>query len=743
MEDKEERSLWIILAGIVLFSMWYVLTKRSDNALWLVLAAICTLILAYRLYGSFIATHIVGLADRDISSGVERLPTGRWILLGCQFSSVAGGGLLVGPALAAQFGYLPGYLWILVAAIVGGAVHDLVVLVSSTRHRGASLPGLIAEELGPWAGLAAWGIVALALLIFLAMTGALLADVLVGNAWVLYVLLVTVVAAILASVYERWLRPGRTAEAIALGLALLTVATALGAGLVTRPVASGLLANRGVIIILVAVYCFVSASLPLRLLARARAAISGYVLLIGVVALAGGIAFAAPSLRLPATTAYVSGNGPVLTGKVFPYVIMVITAGAISGFNGLISSSITSHMLKNERDALPVGFGGMLAQSLLAVLILISIATLWRWDFYAIMTPMPLADIERVAQAGQRDWDSLRATLQADTMRVPGGPATEPRQDYVRASGPLTVISAGSAWLFKDFPGFKKSWLPMLYRFMFVLQALLLFAGIEAATRVGHVAIRELMSTAFSAPVVSRLSGAKNTVPLLATTGTLMFALFWALLALKTNVRAVISLFGLAALLTAALGLGAGALAVRRQAHWYSLAVVIPLVALIGLIAFVAASNVRDSVPYLSRDRALASVYQDLPLWGPQAALLNIDRANDIVRQWQPRDMASMYVERGGDEVARQIQTRLGMSEADARRLVATIGWRTTMLSLWSWLQIIITVLLLLLAAAVVAGRFIRVPLHWGAGMAAEQVTMPPTSAGAGALAQENVDFDI
>ena len=307
--EKEDRSLWLILAGIAIFSIWYTLTKRTENALWLVLAAVCILILAYRLYGVFVAARAAVLSNGEAATASGHLPTERWVLFGYQFASTAGIGILVGPVLAAQFGYLPGYLWLLIGAVLAGAVHDMVLLVASKRRRGAFLPLLVAAELGPWSGLAVWGIVLVALPLFLAVTASLVADLLVGNVWAVYAVAITVVVAVLVSLYERLLRPSRIGEAIVIGVVLSVAAILFGSRLAMRTVENGVLASRGFMLLLVGAYCFVSATLPIRFLGRARGAISGYIGLLGVAALALGIAFAAPSLRQPATTVRFSRAG--------------------------------------------------------------------------------------------------------------------------------------------------------------------------------------------------------------------------------------------------------------------------------------------------------------------------------------------------------------------------------------------------------------------------------------------------
>ncbi len=732
--EKEDRSLWIILAGIAVFSLWYTVAKRTVNALWLVLAAICFLILAYRLYGAFVAARAASLADQETAGATGASPTDGWIAFGYQFASIAGVPVLVGPVLAAQFGYLPGYLWALFAAVLVGAVHDLVILVASARRKGAFLPVLITQELGPWAGLAAWGIVIIALVVFLAVTGSYAADLLTGNIWGLYTVTTTVVIAILASTYEGWLRPGHLGEAIAMGIVLAAGAMVVGSRLANQTATGGVFASRGFVLFLIAAYCFVSAIAPLRVLGRARGAISGYLALGGVIFLAAGIAFAAPSLRQPATTQYLSGGGPLLPGGVFPYLAMVITAGAVSGFNALVSSGVTSRMIKRERDALPVGFGAMLVQSLLVVLILASVSTVYRWDFFAMTTSGHLNDIEKMATNGQKDWDNLRGTLQTNRYAVPGGTTNAELLDNVRSGSGATALSASAAWMFKDFPGVKRDWLPVIYRFMFVLQGLIILAVLETATRVSRVAVDEAGRAVMGAPPFARLRATPFSALAVTVGGTLLFTLVWLILAARVDLLGVLGFLGSVALLLAALGLGAGLASLRSKGRWALLLVGVPFVFVVLLAAVVGMVNIKDSVRYIGRTEALAQTYTDLPSWAGQLKFVNLDRAREVVKQWPAAEVAKLYVEKGQGEVAKQVQSRFGTSEADAKKLTSVIASRASGLSLWALVNTALTLLLFMLAIGVAVGRFVRVTLRWPS-----RAARAPVAAGAPVVEQPAV----
>jgi carbon starvation protein len=710
--EKEDRSLWIILAGIVVFSLWYTVTKRTENALWLVLAAVCFLLLAYRLYGGLTATRAAMLAA-DVGGPDVRSATPAWVAFGYQFGAIAGAGVLVGPVLAAQYGYLPGYLWALLAAVLAGAVHDLVVLVASMRRKGAFLPSLITEHLGPWAGLAAWGIVILGLLAFLAVSGSYAANLLVGNVWALYTVTVTVVVAVLVSAYEAWLRPGRAGEAITIGIIVAGAAIVIGSRLAMQTATEGLLASRGFVLVLLGVYCFVSAILPMRVLGRARGAISGYLALAGVIFLAAAIAFSAPALRQTATTQYASGNGPLLPGGAVPYLAIIMMMGVISGFNGLATTGVTSRLVDREADALPVGYGALLVQSLLVVLVLVGVSTLHRWDFYAMTSPAHLNEIERIAGSGQRDWDNLRNILKTDSLSVPGGQTAAGQVDNVRVTSGATALSAATAWMMREFPGVQREALPTIYRFMFVLQALILLAGVEAAARAVRVAVEEVGKVALHTPPLERAAGAPAALTMFVAAGTLALTIVWILLAAKANVLGTFNLLAVLGFALATLGLGAGFLALRQKGRWWAALVAAPLVAVIVLSVVVGLVTIRDSVRYLGRSNALAQAYAELPNWVGQYKFVNMDRAREIGRQWPPAEMTKLYAEKGQAEVARVLRERLGLSEADGKTLTTALSSRATSLSLWSWLQIVLTLLLYVLLIGVAVGKFIQAPLRW------------------------------
>lgn len=709
--DKEDRSLWLILVGIVVFSLFYTLSARTENALWLVLAAICLFIVAYRLYGSYIAGRVAGVSAAPATGTAGRETTGAWALFGYQLASTAGVGVLVGPVLAAQFGYLPAYVWILLAAVAGGGVHDLVVLIASKRRRGAFLPLLAAAELGPWAGLATWGLVLIGLLAFLAVSGSLLIDALAGNLWAFFAIAITIVVAIAASMYEAWLRPGKTGEAIAFALLIGVLGILIGARL-DRFVAPSFLANRTVIVALLALYCFISTMLPLRALGRARVAISGYITLGLVVLLAAGIALAGPSLRQPALSQYVDGGGPLSGGGALPYVFIIITAGAICGFNGLSTSAVASRLLRSEDDAVPVAYGAKLVQGLLVVLVLVVLSTLPRWDFYAITTSLPLNELERVAGAQQRVWDDLRGQLQADTVRFPGGPTGESRHDNIRSPLGVTAISAAGTWAYREFPAFRRAWLPTLYRLLFVLQALVLLASVEATARAGRVALEEAAKVALHTPPLrARAMDGRATLGLTAV-AVAIFTLVWVSLAAKAEVLVTIYFFGFVSLLLAAVGLGVGLAAIRGQSRLHALAVAIPLIVVVVLALVAAGVTVRDSAAYLDKSKAFARAYTTLPHWSGQYRFINTDRAREVVGQW-PVGEANAVFEKGEVELARQLQGRLGTGEQEARTVAAALASRTVQLGMWSWVQIVLTLFMLALALVVVLGRFVRVPLQW------------------------------
>src|SRR6186997_3547582 len=363
---------WIFVALIGASAFAWLALSRGErvSAAWLVTAAVCTYLIAYRFYSRFIATKIFAL-DANRTTPAERLndgrdysPTNRWIVFGHHFAAIAGPGPLVGPTLAAQFGYLPGAIWIIVGVAIGGAVQDFVILCASIRRDGKSLGQMAKEEIGPVAGYTALVAVLGIMVVLIAVLALVVVNALKASPWGTVTIGLTIPIALLMGAYLRWLRPHRVLEATAIGLVLLIVALYVGRAVAASPeLAPMFTLSRKSLAILIMGYGFAASVLPVWLLLAPRDYLSAFVKLGVVFALAIGILVVLPPLQMPALTQFIDGTGPVFAGKLFPFAFITIACGAISGFHALVSSGTTPKLLEREPDARMIGYGGMLLES--------------------------------------------------------------------------------------------------------------------------------------------------------------------------------------------------------------------------------------------------------------------------------------------------------------------------------------------------------------------------------------------
>jgi len=360
------------------------------NGVYMVIITACFLVLGYRFYGSFIAAKVLTLNQYKVvpsirlDDGHDYVPTNKWVVFGHHFAAIAGAGPLVGPVIAAQFGYLPGMLWILFGSVFAGAVHDMVILLASVRHDGKSIAEIAKDEISNTAGISALLATLFLLIITEAGMAVVVANSLFNSPWGTFTVASTIPIAIFVGLYLKYLRPGKIQEATIIGVVLVLLAVFYGSEIPGSVLAPYFTFNLTQLEIMLAVYGFIASVLPVWLLLAPRDYLSTYMKIGTIAALAVGILIVAPTIRMPALTEFCAGGGPVIKGSVIPFVFITIACGAISGFHSLISTGTTPKMLTNERQILPIGYGAMLTESFISMMALIAATSLHPSDYFAI-----------------------------------------------------------------------------------------------------------------------------------------------------------------------------------------------------------------------------------------------------------------------------------------------------------------------------------------------------------------------
>jgi len=489
--------LWPALAILGAFSFAALALGRGEsvNSVWLVTAALCVYLVAYRFYSKFIAERVLRLdparptpAVRH-NDGLDYVPTNKWILYGHHFAAIAGAGPLVGPVLAAQMGFLPGTLWILVGVVLAGAVQDFVVLFVSVRRDGKSLGEMIKMELGPVPGsLALVGVLAI-MIIILAVLALVVVKALTASPWGLFTIFATIPIALLMGCYMRFIRPGRVGEASAFGVVLLLVSIFLGRVIAESPAWAPLFTLSGPQLAWALIlYGAVAASLPVWLMLAPRDYLSTFLKIGTIVALALGIYYVAPLLAMPATTRFIDGTGPVFSGKLFPFLFITIACGAVSGFHSLISSGTTPKMIENEAHMRFIGFGGMLAESFVAVMALTAACVLDPGIYFAMNAPA--AVIGTTAQNAAQVISGWGFTITPDMITQTARDIGE--TSILSRAGGAPTLAVGMAQILGQALG-GKAMEAFWYHFAILFEALFILTAVDAGTRVGRFMIQDML----------------------------------------------------------------------------------------------------------------------------------------------------------------------------------------------------------------------------------------------------------
>ncbi|MGO3741031.1 carbon starvation CstA family protein [Kerstersia sp.] len=490
---------WIVVAVVGAFALGTVALTRGEtvNALWIVIAAVCVYLIAYRYYSRFIARNVFRLDATRMTpawkhnDGLDYVPTNKHILFGHHFAAIAGAGPLVGPVLAAQMGYLPGVLWLLAGVVFAGAVQDFIVLFISTRRDGRSLGDLIKSELGQVPGVIALFGAFMIMVIILAVLALIVVKALTHSPWGTFTVAATIPIALFMGVYLRYIRPGRIGEISIIGFVLLMAAIIFGQDVAASAEWAPVFDLDGPQLTwALIIYGFIAAVLPVWLLLAPRDYLSTFLKIGTIIGLALGILIVAPELKMPATTRFIDGTGPVWSGDLFPFLFITIACGAVSGFHALISSGTTPKLIENETQARYIGYGGMLMESFVAIMALVAACVIEPGIYYAMNSPAALIGTtpEQAAQVVS-SWGFLITPDQLTQMAANVGEGT-----IISRAGGAPTLAVGMAYILQQLIG-GQAMMAFWYHFAILFEALFILTAVDAGTRAGRFMLQDLLGT--------------------------------------------------------------------------------------------------------------------------------------------------------------------------------------------------------------------------------------------------------
>ncbi|HKR12607.1 MAG TPA: carbon starvation CstA family protein [Pyrinomonadaceae bacterium] len=464
------------------------------NALPIIIGSLCVIAIAYRYYSAFIAAKVLALDDsRPVPSqtmydGHNYYPTNKWVLFGHHFAAISGAGPLIGPVLAAQFGYLPGLLWLVIGVCLGGAVHDFMIMAGSVRRKGKSLAEMARTEISPLSGLVAGIAILFIVVIALAGLGLVVVNALAESPWGTFTVGFTIPLALFMGLYMYRFRKGKIAEASVIGIIGLLFAVWLGGRIAESSLAEPFTLSRNTLIVIMAAYGFIASVLPVWMLLCPRDYLSSYLKVGTIFFLIIGVIVVAPNLNMPAFTPFTAGGGPVISGKLYPFVFITIACGAISGFHALISSGTTPKMIAKETDTRMIGYGSMLMEGVVGVVALIAAASLFPGDYFAINTAQKTdaqkAAYEQLVHTHTAEGFNLQPQ-EIDRLEQESG-----EKNLRGRTGGAVTLALGIAKIFNGIPGLgglMKYW----YHFAIMFEALFILTTIDTGTRVARFLVGE------------------------------------------------------------------------------------------------------------------------------------------------------------------------------------------------------------------------------------------------------------
>lgn len=538
------KLLWLIISLVAAVSIGIVAgvvnPTEKINALWMITAAACFYIISYRFYSAFIASKVLAIDSKRITpayrlnDGVDFHPTNSVVLFGHHFAAIAGAGPLIGPMLAAQFGYLPGFLWILIGAALAGAVHDMVILAASVRRDGRSLAQITKDEIGPVGGIAASFAILFIIIVALAGLGLAVVNALTESPWGTFTIAMSIPIAFLMGCYLYRIRPGKIGEVSIIGVILLLAAVFTGHYIPGSFLEPWFNLSRNSLVISLALYGFIASVLPVWMLLCPRDYLSTYMKIGTVILLAIGVITMAPMIQMPPVTRFVSGGGPIIPGTLFPFMFITIACGAISGFHGLISSGTTPKMIVSETAIRPIGYGAMLIEGFVSIMALIAATILIPGDYFAINTslgPDALAalgfPVDKIKE--------LSAMVGVDVQGRPGGAVS-------LAVGMSTILSH-LPWL----KGLMAYW----YNFALMFEALFILTTVDTGTRVARFLVQEIGGYIYKPLLRPRW------IPGIIIT-SLLVVIAWSYLIYSGNISTIWPMFGVSNQLLSAIALSVG-----------------------------------------------------------------------------------------------------------------------------------------------------------------------------------------
>ena len=485
----------VALSGAVALATIALHRGEEINAMWLVVAAVSSYALGYRFYSKFIAAKVLALnamratpAER-LENGRDFVRTNKWVVFGHHFAAIAGPGPLVGPVLAAQFGYLPGTLWILIGAVFGGCVQDFVILLFSVRRDGKSLTEMAKDEIGRLGGLVAYVAVISIIVILLGVCALIVVNALKGSPWGTFTIAMTIPIALLMGVYLRRIRPGKVLESSVLGFILVLLAIWGGQWASTTPsVGKYFTLTAPTLAILIIIYGFAASAVPVWLLLAPRDYLSTFVKLGTIAMLALGIVALRPTLHMPSLTRFIDGTGPVFAGNVFPFAFVTIACGAISGFHALISSGTTPKLIARETETRMVGYGAMACESMVAIMATIAACVLQPGVYFAINSPAGIVgQLPEAATSMISSWGFNVSAADMHTLALAVG-----EQTLFNRTGGAPAFAVGMAHIFAHSIG-GQALMAIWYHFAIMFEALFILTVLDAGTRVGRFMVQDAL----------------------------------------------------------------------------------------------------------------------------------------------------------------------------------------------------------------------------------------------------------